>query len=221
MGKEMHSEPLKLFISIPVTCLKPSRAREYFETLPCPSPATIYGMLLSLVGEEDRHVHIGTEIAIGLIGDPGVSTVLRTLWRIKNKKSDPGLGDNRRPDFQELLTGLQLAVWFRPGSDKGTPTLYQRVLDAFSNPASVSRFGGLSLGESTHLVDTIRPWREADPEPERMLIRDPNGDLSLPVWVDHVGSEGTVFGQYRLVEADLPGGLGECWSRISAESESR
>lgn len=217
MNAEEYEEILKLFVSVPITCLKPSRAREYFETLPCPSPATVYGVLLSLVGEEDRRIHIGTEIAIGLIGETEVSTVLRTAWRIKSKKSDPGLGDNKRPDFQELLTGLKLAVWLRPGSDQGKPTLFQRVRDAFSNPASISRYGGLSLGESTHLIDTIRPWRDTDPEPERMLVPDPDGDLSLPVWVDHVGSERTVFNQYRLADASKSVGLADCWSRISAE----
>ena len=219
IGIEEHDEPIKLFVAVPVTCLKPSRAREYLETLTCPSPATVYGLLLSLVGEEDRQVHMGTEIAIGIIGKPEISTVLRTVWRIKSKDSDPGLSDNKRPDFQELLTGLELVIWLRPGSDGGNPTLHQRVRNAFAEPASISRFGGLSLGESTHLVDIIRPWRDGDPEAERILKHDPDGDLSLPVWVDHVGSGKTVFDQYRLVEAGELSGSADYWSTIWSKKE--
>ena len=35
------------------------------------------------------------------------------------------------------------------------------------------------------------------------LVRDPEGDLPLPVWVDHVGSKGTVWRQFRLEEGLL------------------
>jgi CRISPR-associated protein Cas5t len=156
-------------------------------------------MLLSLLGEPDRFVHQGAEIAIALLSEPQQSIVLRTLWRVKDAKVGPGLGNNKRPDFQELLSDVRLSVWIRHGThEERTPLLQDRLYSAFQKPREVSRFGGLSLGESTHLVDEVRSWRQSDPNNGRILLSDDRGDLSLPVWPDHVGSRGTRWGQYRL-----------------------
>ncbi len=108
-------EAVGLYVSVPVACFRVPRAREYFETFPCPPPATAYGMLLSLVGEVDRRAHEGAEIAIAMLSEPEYSTVLRTMWRVRFGNVPLGLGSNRRPDFQELLTNVRLAVWVRRG----------------------------------------------------------------------------------------------------------
>lgn len=196
-------DSIALYISVPVASFRVPRAREYFETLPCPPPSTVYGMLLSLVGETNRLAHEGAEIAIALVSQPEYSVVLRTLWRVKSRKHGLGQGENKRPDFQELLTGIVLAVWVRPGRGENSPTLYERVQAAFVNPASVGRFGGLSLGESTHLVDEVRPFRRNDATSGRLLVVRRDGDLSLPVWPDHVGSVDTRWEQFRLEEAPI------------------
>lgn len=119
------------------------------------------------------------------------------------KNSGPGLGTNRRPDFQELLTDIQLAVWVRKGMEEDSDTsLAQRIEKALDQPATVSRFGGLSLGESTHLVDSVSRLQSQDLR-GRLLVAAEDGDLSLPIWPDHVGSK-TRWGQYRLFEeADI------------------
>lgn len=193
------SEPLGLYLSVPVAGFRAPHAREYFETLPVPPPSTLYGMLLSLVGEEQRARHEGAELALAMLSEPPVSVVLRTTWRIKDRKLGPGLGNNRRPDFQELLTGVRLAVWLRPGCDEAaTPSLHQRVTAVLANPATSRRFGALALGESTHLVDELRPLRKGDLTGARPLVADPDGDLSLTLWPNHVGSKGTAWGQFRL-----------------------
>jgi CRISPR-associated protein Cas5t len=160
-------------------------------------------MLLSMVGEINRRAHEGAEIAIALLSEPRYSVVLRTLWRVKDKNAGPGLGTNRRPDFQELLTDVQLAVWIRKGEHEyGDTPLAQRIETALGNPVMVSRFGGLSLGESTHLVDSVSRLRSQDLR-ARLLVATEDGDLSLPIWPDHVGSH-TRWGQYRLSdEADI------------------
>ena len=54
------------------------------------------------------------------------------------------------------------------------------------------------------LVDEVRRWRDGDPTEGRVLMHDDDGDLSLPVWPDHVGSKGTRWGQYRLSAQALP-----------------
>jgi CRISPR-associated protein Cas5t len=186
-----------LYISVPISCFRVPHAKEYFETFPCPPPSTIYGMLLSMVGEVNRREHEGAEIAIALLSEPSYSVVLRTLWRVKDPKQGPGLGNNRRPDFQELLTGTRLATWIRRGAtEQASTSLASRVQEALQLPSRVSRFGGLSLGESTHLVDEIAMLNNAGLK-GRLLKAEDDGDLSLPIWPDHVGSV-TRWGQYRL-----------------------
>jgi CRISPR-associated protein Cas5t len=73
-------EALHLYVSVPVAGFRVAQAREYWETYPCPPPSTIYGMLLSLVGEPNRLAHQGCEIAVAVVSDPRRSVVLRTLW---------------------------------------------------------------------------------------------------------------------------------------------
>jgi CRISPR-associated protein Cas5t len=207
-------ETVALLVSVPVASFRVPRAREYFETFPCPPPATVYGMLLALVGESNRGVHEGAEVAIGMLSEPDYSVVLRTVWRVKDRKEGPGLGSNRRPDFQELLTGVQLGIWVRRGVDeKCDLPLVKRLQTAMENPAQISRFGGLSLGESTHLIDEVGPLTEEIGKGQ-LLLAVGDGDLSLPIWPDHVGSK-TRWGQYRLVrfalDSDLPTGA---WTAI-------
>jgi CRISPR-associated protein Cas5t len=209
-------DSIGLYVSVPVACFRVPRAREYFETFPCPPPSTVYGMLLSMVGEVNRHLHEGAEVAIALVSKPAYSVVLRTLWRVKSKKYGLGLGENRRPDFQELLTDVGLAVWVRRGGNEiGEPSLAQRINDALDDPAVVSRFGGLSLGESTHLVDEIARL-DSMHRGGQLLLADEEGDLSLPVWPDHVGSS-TRWESYRLVDFDLNKDLPEeAWTTITS-----
>ena len=140
----------------------------------------MYGLLLSLVGETN-HAHEGAELAIALLSQPEYSVVLRTLWRVKSRKHGPGLGENKRPDFQELLTHIKLAVWLKKGKNEDAPVcLADRVRQVLAAPHTAIRFGGLSLGESTHLVDVLRPLREEDGPHGTVLLQSDEGDLSLP-----------------------------------------
>ncbi len=196
-------DTLKLYISVPVASFRVAQAREYWETYPCPPPSTVYGMLLSLVGESDRLVHKGAEIAIAMITAPAYSVVLRTLWRIKYniEKVPQGTGSNKRPDYQELLSDVKFAVWVRKGADVAECSLLDRLECALIDPSSIRRYGGLSLGESTFLVDEVRKWRNTDSSCNaRLLLQDNQGDLCLPVWPDHVGSIRTRWGQFRFDE---------------------
>ena len=114
----------------------------------------------------------------------------------------PGEGDNAKPDFQQLLTGCDLMIWLDRGSETGSPTLEARVLAAFKDPSSVERFGGWSLGESAHLINDA--WLITGPPSEAwsVFVVEPNGRMTLPVWVDHVGMKRThyVAGTMRLLE---------------------
>jgi CRISPR-associated protein Cas5t len=204
-----------LFVSAPVAAFRAPYAREYLETLPCPPPATVYGMLLSLVGEAGRQTHVGADVALAMMSEPAVSTVIRTSWRLKSG-APPGTGANKKPDYQELLTDVRLAVWVRPGAaEVAERSLAERVRAVVDREESPPRFGGLALGESTHLVDEVRRLRPEDGEDGRLLVADERGDLALPLWVDHVGSAGTRWGQFRFEQMRLTEPLPEAaWSTI-------
>lgn len=194
-------ETIGLYISVPVASFRVPRAREYFETFPVPPPATVYGMLLSMIGEVNRRNYEGTEIATALLSEPEYSIVLRTLWRVKKMKDGLGLGENRRPDFQELLTDINLAVWIS-NPENTENSLVKQIRQALENPSLINRFGGLALGEGTHLVDEVKLLKDLKQNFCQILLNDEDGDLSLPIWADHVGAN-TTWGQFSLSEIDL------------------
>src|SRR5437588_6548699 len=137
-------------VTVPIACFRKGLAREYLETEALPPPATCYGFLLSLVGETNRRRHVGCRVAPVLANKPLTSVVLRTVWRVK--KMPLGSPGNARPDYQQLLTGVELLIWL-DSSNESDGGLEARVRQALTKPQTISRFGGLCLGESTHLVD--------------------------------------------------------------------
>ncbi len=194
---------LGIYVSVPIACFRKGLAREFLETESIPPPATCYGFLLSLVGEVDRRKHIGCRVTPVMLGEPPTSVVLRTVWRVK--KTPLGSSGNTRPDFQQLLTGIELVLWIDSSGespDQGV-TLEQRVTAALTNPESVTRFGGLSLGESTHLVDEVslldRMGDRLESRSGRHFLLADRGRMTLPVWVDHVGSAKTRYVTGNLV----------------------
>jgi CRISPR-associated protein Cas5t len=187
---------ISLQISVPFCSFRRPYAREFLESERFPPPATVYGFLLSLVGEELRETYVGTKLATAIVRKPQVSQVLRTVWRIKKKNLQPGTGSNKRPDYQEVLSGLKVGVWIAEGP------LAEKLLVAAEHPELIDRYGGLCLGESRDLVDEIHfqpEWTGTG----IWLTADENGEYPLPIWVDHVGSIGTRWGQFCLREASL------------------
>jgi CRISPR-associated protein Cas5t len=196
---------LGVYATVPVACFRKGMAREYLETEPLPPPATCYGFLLSLVGETDRRRHVGCRVAPVLLNSSPISVVLRTVWRVK--KTPLGSSGNTRPDYQQLLTSIELLIWM-DSSNESNGGLEGRVRQAITNPETISRFGGLCLGESTHLVDVVSLFegRTADQLRERSgqaFLLDGRGRMTLPVWVDHVGSAGTRYATGNLVPGPL------------------
>ncbi|MBD2211886.1 type I-MYXAN CRISPR-associated protein Cas5/Cmx5/DevS [Nostoc linckia FACHB-104] len=193
---------ITLKVEVPIACFRESRAREYVKTYPVPPPSTVYGMLLSLVGEENRYKHCGVNLAIALLSNPEKSVVMRKFRRFKHK--DIQHPSNAKPDYQELLTNIEFFVWVTKGTDKAKPTLAERLQQAFANPTSINRFGGLCLGESRDLVNavTLSPQKK-DEELLRWLVQDEDGLITLPYWVDHVGSRGTRWLHYILQDSQL------------------
>lgn len=191
-------------VTVPIACFRKGPARELIETERLPPPATVYGALLSLVGEVDRERHRGCRVTAGRRGEAEVSVVLRTRWQVKDGKLPPGEGVNAGPDLQQLLVGGDFVLWCDGSEEAGPePTLEQRVRQALAQPQEIDRFGGWSLGESTFLINDATLVAE----PERLggvetFVEDPQGDVTLPVWVDHVGSAGTRYAVGRLVQLE-------------------
>jgi CRISPR-associated protein Cas5t len=173
-------------------------------------------MLLSLIGETDQYRHCGARVAICLLSNPQVSIVSRKFHRHKNKNlTDPA---NIRPDFQELLTHLKFNIFLEQGEETEEPYLPERILAAFQNPSSVTRFGGLSLGESQFLINSVTLVTERlKDETGDWLVEVTNGPFSLPYWVDHVGSHNTHWRRYALQQSNLRQPPSSSWTAIFSQ----
>jgi CRISPR-associated protein Cas5t len=173
-------------ISAPFASFKHSYSREYSGSYSFPPPSTIYGCLLSLVGETNIQHHQGVKIAIALASKPQTSIVMRTLRRLKDADlNSPG---NSKPDFQEILSGIKIVVGIDSSEDKNN--LENRIREALTHPEKIDRFGGLSLGESRDLIDDIQIFQES-PESLQWLTKDSKGKIQLPIVVDYLGSKNT------------------------------
>ncbi len=203
----MTSPPIR--VEVPVCAFRPYASREYQDTFPVPTPSSVYGMLLSLLGvpREEKARHRGAEMALAVARLPGRSKVFRKLRRGSDL-------ENTRPDYQDLLMDLTLWVWLRPGADAAEPPLSQRVPTALLPPHAVTRSGGLSLGESSYLVDTV----VTDPNPpDRLVFLTPNehGFFSIPIWVDHLERANTVLRRFVISDPiPVKDGLEAAWFRV-------
>lgn len=218
---------ITLRIEIPYASFRKSYARSFAETYPLPPPATVYGMLLSLVGERFRARHEGVRMALAFRRLPKIATTLRKLSRYKygvpSKQSKLG----NAPDFIETLCGIEFLCWVDSAQEKltgGMPTLEQRITEAILSPISVSRYGVLCLGLSDDAVNEVCLCGEIDGKWHRLL---PNnlGEIELPVWVDHVGAAETRWQRFRIEpepQAILtqPDGIEWQWTEISVPSQS-
>ena len=218
---------LVLRVDVPLTGLRPMWARSYQETYLAPPPSTVFGMLLALVGveRENKERYAGVRIAMALIestdGDMWErrekARILRKFRRLpqnpsKKKRIDP-LAE-RRPDYQELLLGLQFWLWI---DDADTENLLTDAVRAALDPArrgAIARHGALSLGESSHLINDIRV--DLPRGRGRFVVPYERGFLSMPIWSDH-RQDRPMVGTFEIrAPIDLPRDPPEeCWIRIS------
>lgn len=214
---------IQLYIECPYTSFPRSFARDYKETYLYPPPSTIYGFLLSLVGEEDLTKHLGVQLALGIIGDdPPISHIVRkqrhhkfvigTNAKKRIEKYGEGIyptSNYSKPNNHELLTGLRIVVHVDSNEESAPVKLTERISIALSSPSQIARFGGLSLGESNGLVNGVRIYREDDGA-IRWLVKDKRGLIGLPIWINRKTGKGT-FQHFSF------GNLcSDCWVKIQA-----
>ena len=210
-----------LHIEVPYASFRKSYARSFAETYPLPPPATVYGMLLSLVGERFRSRHEGVRLAFAYKRIPQIATTLRKLSRYKYgvpaKQSKLG----NAPDFIETLCGIEFLCWVDSSKEKpGAETLEARIITAIQKPDKIDRYGLLCLGLSDDAVNDVSLRRTVDGRWHRLLPSSA-GSIELPVWVDHVGSAKTRWNRYQLeLEAGTlnagPGNDDWGWTEIVA-----
>lgn len=221
---------ITLRVEVPYASFRKSYARSFAETYPLPPPATVYGMLLSLVGERFRLRHEGVRLAFAygcrqIDGDcrhpclPNIATTLRKLSRYKygvpSKQSKLG----NAPDFVETLCGIEFLCWVDSSQENDdAPNLEARIIEAIELPDTVDRYGLLCLGLSDDAVNDVSICKHIEDKWHR-LVPSPSGSMELPVWIDHVGSAKTRWSRYQLESeaktlTGSPGGDDWGWTQI-------
>lgn len=228
-----------LYVEVPYASFRKSFARSFAETYPLPPPATVYGMLLSLVGERFRQRHAGVGLAFAYkcrepdhrCEGPCVPRVATTLRKLSRFKYGVGTKGGSKPDLVETLCGIEFLCWVDSSGEArdatptdgpedldGVRTLEERVVAALKSPGHIERYGVLSLGLSDDIVNDVRLCGKVGGKWHR-LLPDAAGATELPVWVDHTGSAWTRWQRYRLEVSgatlvDEPGSADWRWTKI-------
>ena len=191
---------IALRVEAPVVAWRVPYAVEYGETFNVPPPSTVYGMLLSMVGEERKERHQGVKLAMAMLSQPGFSTTLRSQWRFKDS-TIPGRRSTKNviPGTQEILTDVRFALWVDSTGEPGRClTLAERLTTALETPGAITRYGGLSLGESRDMVDFVGFLNPREDVVGYPVTVDPRGDIALPVWTEFGTGGKTRWGQFHL-----------------------
>jgi CRISPR-associated protein Cas5t len=189
---------IALYIEVPYASFRKTYARSLAETYPFPPPATVYGMLLSLVGEYFRAKHAGVKLAFAYAHQPKIATTLRKLSRFKYGVASKQSKLGNAPDFIETLCNIEFLCWVDSSAETQQKlTLESRIIEALEFPEKVNRTGILSLGLSDDAVNDISLIREIK-DKWYWLTPANEGQVELPIWVDHIGSINTRWQRYRF-----------------------
>ena len=218
------SDVLILRVDVPITGLRPMWAREYQETYPAPPPSTIYGMLLSLIGveRENKNRYAGLRIAIAMAENTEDSfwqrrekgRIFRKFRRVAQTKKNADPLADRRPDYQELLLGLEFWLWV-DDSQASHPLCCEiyKALDP-EKRGEIVRHGALCLGESSHMVNEVKKDRPRGRG--RFVAPCDKGFLSMPIWSDHKEDRPTLCNFEIREPVPLPNNPPKnCWITIA------
>lgn len=210
---------ITLRVEVPYASFRKSYARSFAETYTLPPPATVYGMLLSLVGERFRQRHEGVRLAFAYKGIPPIATTLRKLSRYKYGVPSKQTKLGNAPDFIESLCDIEFLCWVDSSLEKDDArNLEARLIEAIEAPEKVERYGLLCLGLSDDAVNDVSLCQSIEGNWHR-LLPSTNGSIELPVWVDHIGSAKTRWNRYSLENTaqeitSSPGETGWDWTTL-------
>ncbi|MCT7961073.1 type I-MYXAN CRISPR-associated protein Cas5/Cmx5/DevS [Laspinema sp. D1] len=196
---------IALHIEVPYGSFRKSYARSFAETYPFPPPATVYGMLLSVVGEWRRSRHSGVQLAFAYKSQPQIATTLRKLSRYKYGVASKQSKLGNAPDFVETLCNIDFICWVNSSQENqqaqedltDRPNLESRLIAAIEHPETVTRSGIVSLGLSDDAVNELSLFNPVCGE-WHWLTPAASGPIELPIWVDHVGSIHTRWQRYNF-----------------------
>jgi CRISPR-associated protein Cas5t len=191
---------IALQVEVPYASFRKSFARSYAETYAFPPPATVYGMLLSLVGEWQRVRHEGVALAFAYANRPRVTTTLRRLSRYKYGVASKQEELGNAPDYIESLCDTKFLCWVN-SSQELVPgeSLESRITKSIQTPEKSPRKGVLSLGLSDDVVDSVKLVDTSRVQGSwHWLSPCPTGMIDLPIWVDHVGSINTYWRRFQF-----------------------
>ncbi|MBU7583861.1 MAG: type I-MYXAN CRISPR-associated protein Cas5/Cmx5/DevS [Nostoc sp. TH1S01] len=189
---------ITLHIEVPYASFRQSYARSLAETYPFPPPATVYGMLLSLVGEYFRAKHSGVKLAFAYAKQPKIATTLRKFSRFKYGVASKQSKLGNAPDFVDTLCEIKFLCWVDSSAESNQEiTLESRIQESLQFPERVTRTGILSLGLSDDAVNDVSLISESQ-EKWHWLTPANNGEIELPIWVDHIGSINTRWQRYSF-----------------------
>lgn len=191
---------LCLRIDVPMSSFRPYTSREYQDTYPAPPPATVFGMLLSYIGaeREDALRFTGNHIGIAIEEEADLSRVLRKMRRDPANAKD-GI-PQYRPEYQELLSDL-VVYCLIDDQEARQESLVEVMSGAMEHPEHIERYGSLSLGESSHLIDSIGSCEA----PEECLVLQPQrrGLLVMPIWTNFQNRSATRLQRFELTPGPL------------------
>jgi CRISPR-associated protein Cas5t len=162
---------IQIYIEAPFASFPRRFAHDYRETYLYPPLTTIFGCILSLIGELDITVYPMNSIDVGVINKyPAISSVCVKQRnnaymprgkhaKIREKSYSTGVYPASlysKPNIKEIVVGTKIVAQIN------NEPLAAKVL--YSLHSGCDRFGILSLGESSAMVNCIREYRPEDGE---------------------------------------------------------
>lgn len=172
-------------------------ANTCFFSYPLPPPSTVYGCLLSMVGEMNPYAHSGVKLGVGVEHpQPQQTKVIgkNRRWKVSDFES----GMNSKPDYVYLVHNPLVWVAIDSEFENREDSLEKRVQQASATHSS-RRFGPWTLGDSENLIDWFEPL-DSFPDSVWWLARNDFGSLRLPTWISQKGISNhyTSFCRYQF-----------------------
>jgi CRISPR-associated protein Cas5t len=149
---------------------KESCQRTYF----IPPPSTVYGCLMSYVGEFNMEKHFDCKVTAGIIAQTKTSssTLIKAHYPEKSTIF-----------YKEEIFGNKFLFVIDSHDEKNKPSLEERIIAVFENPSNSTRKGPWCLGKSSSIINSIHLIKNENIKdyeiPAKLFVLDKQGDLSL------------------------------------------